>query len=666
MFLNYLKPFRLLLAILIVILIDSCTLKYSRIDESLKLAGDNRKELKKVLDFYKEPRDSLKLKAAKFLIKNMMYHYCFKSENDSFYLRYFDSLKYDVPILNTGNNLFDRELRRKLLDNKILDDNIWPPKYEICWDVKNISAEFLIDNIEYAFVAWQLPWSKGYTFDQFCKYILPYRYGKEKPEMWRKVFMEEYKWIIDSLKDSADVMEVVNLLNNSIRDKFAYSSVLKKRGVKLNISNQKKALIFESCHTQAGFAVCLLRSVGVPSVILEIPRWSKGSYGHEMVAVPSINGEWHIIECFSETNLKKPNFKVPKLYFNCYELTSDSNLKDLLNAYRHDVSDELQEVLNLNIETFKVPESDIFLCVFDFSGWTPLCKGKYLNHMACFDNIGICENIYLVAEYVDGRLKPVSDVFSLLDNQQINFFRPNYEDTNVVSTIKRKYPPYSINYRVNALIGGCFQIANERDFSDAKEIFRIKEPLEYQNNIFKVDVRKAKYIRFLFPPHKIVKRDGPAEIAFYTSDGDKIKKIEGDYFASSILSEEHINILTDGNELNYLEFWDCINKPQINTDLFVPVTTNEPVWIGMEIDTFVEVEYVGICPRNDKNGIYPGMHYELLYWDKEWISHGKLIAKHDSITFSNIPDNAVLWLRNYSEGREERLFTIKNGKQIWW
>ena len=42
----------------------------------LDLSGNNRHELEKVLMHYKQsPKDSLKLRAAKFLIINMSHHY---------------------------------------------------------------------------------------------------------------------------------------------------------------------------------------------------------------------------------------------------------------------------------------------------------------------------------------------------------------------------------------------------------------------------------------------------------------------------------------------------------------------------------------------------------------------------------------------------------------
>lgn len=54
----------------------SCQSRNEALETALKLAGDNRPELEKVLSHYsKNPTDTLKLKAAKFLIENMPGHY---------------------------------------------------------------------------------------------------------------------------------------------------------------------------------------------------------------------------------------------------------------------------------------------------------------------------------------------------------------------------------------------------------------------------------------------------------------------------------------------------------------------------------------------------------------------------------------------------------------
>jgi hypothetical protein len=60
------------------------------------------------------------------------------------------------------------------------------------------------------------------------------------------------------------------------------------------------------------------------------------------------------------------------------------------------------------------------------------------------------------------------------------------------------------------------------------------------------------------------------------------------------------------------------------------------------------------------------MNYELFYWDNAWISLGVKTATSSSITYDEIPGNALLWLRNLDEGKEERIFTLVDGKQVWW
>ncbi len=44
-----------------------------RMEKALEISGTNRAELEKVLEHYRE--DSLKLRAARFLIENMQYHF---------------------------------------------------------------------------------------------------------------------------------------------------------------------------------------------------------------------------------------------------------------------------------------------------------------------------------------------------------------------------------------------------------------------------------------------------------------------------------------------------------------------------------------------------------------------------------------------------------------
>lgn len=41
------------------------------------------------------------------------------------------------------------------------------------------------------------------------------------------------------------------------------------------------------------------------------------------------------------------------------------------------------------------------------------------------------------------------------------------------------------------------------------------------------------------------------------------------------------------------------------------------------------------------------------------------IASERYLDFNNVPKNALLWLRNLSHGKEEQVFWMENGKQIF-
>ena len=66
------------------------------------------------------------------------------------------------------------------------------------------------------------------------------------------------------------------------------------------------------------------------------------------------------------------------------------------------------------------------------------------------------------------------------------------------------------------------------------------------------------------------------------------------------------------------------------------------------------------------NCVQPGDVYELFYWQDGWKSLGQKTAATIYLVYNNVPKNAVLWLRNLTEGIEERIFTYENDKQVWW
>jgi hypothetical protein len=115
------------------------------------------------------PADSLKLRAAEFLIVNM----------PGKYSEYYDAPWNDVATVHLRwTSSSDKQM---VMDTYKLGKSV---KQD---DVKYITAEYLINNIDLAFKVWQeTPWGKYVPFDAFCEEILPYRVSTEPLENWRE------------------------------------------------------------------------------------------------------------------------------------------------------------------------------------------------------------------------------------------------------------------------------------------------------------------------------------------------------------------------------------------------------------------------------------------------------------------------------------------------
>ena len=139
---------------LFLVLLFSCqSSEEKQLEKVLTLSGNNRPELEKVLEHYKENEaDSLKLRAAKFLIMNMPGHQSYIGKDiEEYYVEaekiIFSDRKIDEQV-NELNNL--------LLEFPSDD-------FEFKEDYSVIKASYLIQSIDAAFDDWQQGrWARGF------------------------------------------------------------------------------------------------------------------------------------------------------------------------------------------------------------------------------------------------------------------------------------------------------------------------------------------------------------------------------------------------------------------------------------------------------------------------------------------------------------------------
>ncbi|MEP5111240.1 MAG: hypothetical protein ABJQ69_21865, partial [Ekhidna sp.] len=134
----------------------------------MELAGTNKNELLRVLDYFND--DSLKYAAAMFLIENMDSHYSYYGPDLDKYDSYYEKLS------NVWREKLTLSERNQIAKDLADSMGIFEIDLALKPDCQIITADFLIENIEFAFLSWEnFSWSKKIDFNLFCETILPYK-----------------------------------------------------------------------------------------------------------------------------------------------------------------------------------------------------------------------------------------------------------------------------------------------------------------------------------------------------------------------------------------------------------------------------------------------------------------------------------------------------------
>lgn len=212
---------------------------------------------------------------------------------------------------------------------------------------------------------------------------------------------------------------------------------------------------------------------------------------------------------------------------------------------------------------------------------------------------------------------------------------------------------YKLKWNDN-MIGVVLEASNDKNFKFSDTLSIITETTI--NSTYDVKINSAQKYRY----YRVSARKN--DIAIYLSklsfrDKDELN-------VNGILFDSRTSI-ADFNNIKLRSPQIAISELLQNNDNNLYATAYG--WFGVDFHTPVQLTSVHMLIRNDGNGIYPENNYELLYHDKqEWISLGIKIANDTFIEYDNVPSGALYWLRNHTEGKEERIFTYENGKMKFW
>lgn len=628
---------------------------------SLCSFGQQSEQLNKVLTYYSTNKaDSLKYKAAQFLIENMQ-HY------KAPYGKAIESYKQKIHALTPP---VSTKIVKAAWQSSIAEHS---PK-EIQWinDSDTISADFLIENIEQAFQAWETaPWHNQISFEQFCHLILPYRTMNEQlTPGWRQALQKKYARII---KGVTDVKQAFSLLSDSIIKSIRQATPLCPYFPDvLTIDWLQQANCTQRCILQTA----ILRSFAIPATIDMIPAWANYStVGHTWVSLVLDNNETYTLY-EKETEAKRFNKidasefpvtyrpaptdkypfqidsikKVSKIYRASYKtqpLPQEAKEIPSLNDYHiYDVSAEYGYTDSISLKIEEAENEFLCLCTFRTGhNWLPVAMNHAQNGVISFKNVGT-DIVYVIARPHGDHIHAITYPFLLNKGGDVRYFIPDTIQKETI-TLYRKYPIFSNwSNQWGNMIGGRFEGANSPDFSDAVLLDSICT-MPFGGNILQINNSNTfRYLRYKTPS---TSRTSLAELSFYTKTPIGTRKLIGTPIGYKVPNEE-LNSAFDGNRET------------------IANTKSTKYWIGLDLGEHNEqsVCTIKFTPKSDTNAIEPGHLYELYYFDKKWNFLGRQISTNDFLLFENVPQKAILLLKDRTKGKEERIFYYDTGQQTWY
>lgn len=629
------------LFILLALILAACrSEKEKQLECALDFAGDNRVELEKVLEHYRT--DPEKLEAARFLIRNMPGWYSYEGNE-------LDSIHHLLVEVCEGRPISKREKNKW---NRISFNSL-----SKIYDAQVITAEYLIDNIDLAFEVWRkYPWNRNLPFDDFCELILPYRIADEPLSDWRKLYYEDYGTLLDSLYKGDDVIEASKIIDGKLRKLYYIYNT------DFRIPHLDAVFLYHNrigyCREACDLTIYAMRACGIPVATDYFVYSPDYQHYHCWTMLRDTTGTFlqfgfNEFEASRDT-LRHDGRKKGKVYRYCFGIQADKNsgtsgnrqLSPVLkNRFVKDVTSEYFGSNDTTIPIQMSGEQYIYLGIFSPVGWIPIDMALGNAGKVTFRDIEP-DVIYQTLYQGDGgKLYPAGYPFISKTGGGFVLLKPNI-DLMEEAILKRKMPQQKTiaEWAYRAIIGAKVEAADDLSFMQADLLWQFEDTLTTNYYVLTPLLRKKyRYVRYVAP---IGKRMELAELALFKDSFCKEKvRLRRINRIEPIAKLEYV---TDGNILTYFQARDT------------------SCYLAYDLGESTLIERIVFSPRNDDNYIWPGDNYELFYQDgiNGWKSLGSKVATEREIDFL-VPQNALLWLRNRTKGREEQVFIYKNGRQYF-
>lgn len=584
---------KLMFVLLEIVILSSCGKQSSNLEKALVLSGTNRTELEQVLAHYScNPSDSLKLKAAEFLISNMPGHFSYYGNS-----------------LNSYKNAIDSSSMMNALPWSIRNIFYLYPYQDIyalenvnrIEDVKCITASYLIHNIDKAFECWCYPWARHLGFDDFCEYILPYRVGNEPLMDWRDSLEGVYSSVLQNMQGVDELFESPYHACLQLNDKLI-EEMKQARADSVYFTHPligTKTADGMKCIEYIPTAVLIMRSLGIPVSYEMIEQWSSRHGRHYWNAIYHFTGLRYPFTGFdSRPRGLNQDYKMNKIYRRTFAINKqtlilqypdepipaffeDRFIKDVTHEYMtcHDIIVDLKYLP-------KEKRSYAYLCVFNNESWTPVHYGKINKGKVEFTDVGP-QTMYIVGYYIDDKIVPASLPFHVNLDGNISYISASNTE-KIELTLERKYPLLHrfANYSRH-LIGATLEASDYPDFRVFDILGSITHDANTQYDSIYVVQNSSPYRYFRI--RQFSNSLQLSELEFYDADTTRC------YYGKLFLPRSH---LLSG------KIYDLYNK---NVTDYVVIKN----WIGVDFARPIRLHKIKYLPRTDSNHIIVGDIYEL-------------------------------------------------------
>lgn len=618
-------------------------------------AAAYREKFHQVLEHYgSRPSDSLKYRAALFLIDNMDGHTAPCGQSVKAYKDSISAMRHFTgggQLQSMWERVKDRGELRHAPDSLLVDD------------------DYLIDNIDQAFEGWQRsPWHSEVDFQHFCRYVLPFQVSGEcLSRRWRQHFRERYSSLLDGVTDMKEAYRLIaDSVITSVRFKIAYCPFV------LDVISTDHVHMAD-CAQRSVMLACVLRAFGIPAALDVTPMWSDyGNASHNWVSVVMNDGETYAYDehdkavrrhgkidssqfgqtyfptasdhCPYQIKGEKGLLKIYRLEYERQRISGQRAYGICADPFSRDVSAQyaLDAVWHVKVSG----TAPVYLCGYlSGSNWMPVDMAEPRNGQVTFSHIG--ENSVCLAARIGPRgLEPTGRPVLLGREGVVREFVPDGQETETV-TLWRKYPLCSYLSDQWATLKGCvFEGSMTADFQDADTLAAITTMPYGITSVAVAGRKRYRYLRFRSTDDN---RTPLSDLAFYTTDKDGAERLlKGD-------------IISDGIEEGR------IRNAFDNDPGTVALTTKAGYWIGLALEEGAasSVSRISFNPKCDLNNIVPGHLYELYCYDGGWRLIGRQMARSDRLVFEKTPKGALLLLKDRTKGHEERIFEYHDNTQIW-